>query len=278
MARVREAEVREYQLMCELTETRAKDELLAALSNLDVADESSWPYVVELVTRLYSDYGRAFAELGRQFYQWCRDVQTGGEGTFVAETFWDDRGYGLLTNAVNGHLQDLSDDRKTEGEATTAIANSLGNFAFKASRDSIQHNLNEEWKARVAPATNGRLGFARVPRAGCTCAFCIMMASRGFVYHTRETAGGGDPANRYHLNCRCAVVPMDASDSTIAGYDESGYLDLYETARDALNANSLPREVYERIARAQARAEREGRTFKEINAVEIAMRHMHGLH
>jgi hypothetical protein len=71
---------------------------------------------------------------------------------------------------------------------------------------------------------------------------------------------------------------MDASDPTIAGYDESGYLDLYETARDALNSNSLPDDVYERIARAQARAEREGRDFEDINAVEIAMRHMHGLH
>lgn len=278
MARVSEAEVREYQRVCELTETKARDELLAALAQLDVTDEASWPYVVEVVTRLYSDYGRAFAELGRQFYQWCRDVQTDGKGMFIAETFWNDAGYGLLTNAVNGHLHDLSDDRKTEGEVTTAITNSLGNFAFKASRDTIQHNLNEEWRTRNVPTTNGRLGFARVPRAGCTCAFCIMMASRGFVYHTRETAGGGDPAKKYHLNCRCAVVPMDASDPTIAGYDESGYLELYEAARDALNSNSLPIEVYERIDRAQAKAEREGRDFESINAVEIAMRHMHGLH
>jgi polyribonucleotide nucleotidyltransferase len=37
-------------------------------------------------------------------------------------------------------------------------------------------------------------------------------------------------------------------------------------------------EVHERIARAEARAEAEGRDFKEINRIEIAMRAMHGMH
>lgn len=104
-----------------------------------------------------------------------------------------------------------------------------------------------------------------------------MMASRGFVYRTRKSAGG-DPVNRFHLGCRCAVVPMDASDPAIAGYDESAHLDKYESARDALYSGTLPDEVYERIRRAKGRAELEGRDFRDINAVEIAMRHMHDLH
>lgn len=276
MARVTEVEVREYQRICELTEAEAKGVLASALTQLDLADEASWPYVLETVARLYSEYGRAFAELGRQFYQWCRDVQTDGNGTYVADTFWDDRGHGLLTSAVRGHLDDLAKDRKTEGEATASIANSLGDFAFKAGRDAIQRNLNEEWRRRRGPATNGRLGFARVPRPGCACAFCVMMASRGFVYRTRETAGG-DPANRYHLGCRCAVVPMDSSDPVIAGYDESPYLEAYEQAREALYANELADEVRERIARAEAKAAREGRDFGDVNRIEIAMRAMHGM-
>lgn len=274
MARVTEAEVREYQRMCETVEGEAKETLRDALARLDVVDEASWPYVLEVVARLYSEYGRALAELGRQFYQWCRDVQTDGEGTFVAGTFWDDGGHALLADAVRMHLGDLADDRKTEGRAAEAIANSLGDFAFKAGRDAIRGNLNAEWRTRRSSRTN--VGFARVPRVGCTCAFCIMMASRGFVYRSRESAGG-DPANRYHLGCRCAVVPMDASDPVIAGYDETPFLEAYESARDALRSKTVPEEVYERIARAQAKAEREGRDFGDINRIEIAMRAMHGM-
>jgi hypothetical protein len=275
VARVNESEVREYQRMCELTEREAKDILLTALSNLDIADDASWPYVLEVVARLYSEYGRAFAELGRQFYQWCRDVQSDGRGTFVAETFWDDGGHAPLADAVKAHLGDLADDRKTEGGAAEAIANSLGDFAFKAGRDAIRGNLNAEWRTRRPSGAN--VGFARVPRVGCTCAFCILMASRGFVYRSRESAGG-DPANRYHLGCRCSVVPMDASDPVISGYDEAPFLEAYESARDALRSKSAPEEVYGRIALAQARAEAEGRDFGDINRIEIAMRAMHGMH
>ena len=274
MARVKEAEVREYQRICELTEGEAKDILLSALSNLDIADDASWPYVLETVARLYSEYGRALAELGRQFYQWCRDVQTDGQGTYLAETFWDDGGHAQLADAVRTHLGDLASDRKTEGKATESIANSLGDFAFKAGRDAIRGNLNAERRMRRSSRAN--VGFARVPRVGCTCAFCIMMASRGFVYRSRESAGG-DPANRFHLGCRCSVVPMDASDPVIAGYDETPFLEAYESARDALNSKTVPEEVYERIARAQAKSEAEGRDFGDINRIEIAMRAMHGM-
>ena len=274
MARVKEAEVREYQRMCETVEDEAKATLYDALARLDITDEASWPYVMEVVARLYSEYGRALAELGRQFYQWCRDVQAEGRGTFVAETFWDDGGHALLARAVSAHLGDLASDRKTEGKATKAIANSLGDFAFKAGRDAIRGNLDAEWRTRRSARTN--VGFARVPRVGCTCAFCIMMASRGFVYRSIQSAGG-DRANRYHLGCRCTVVPMDASDPVISDYDETPFLEAYESARDALGSKTVPEEVYERIARAQARAEAEGRDFGDINRIEIAMRYLHDL-
>ena len=274
MGRVKEAEVREYQRMCDMTEAEAKDALAGALDRLDIADDASWPYVLEVVARLYSEYGRALAELGRQFYQWCRDVQTDGRGAFMAETFWDDGWHAPLAEAVSAHLGDIASERKTEAKAAEAIANSLGDFAFKAGRDAIRGNLNAEWRTRRSPRAN--VGFARVPRVGCTCAFCIMMASRGFVYRDRGSAGG-DLANRYHLGCRCSVVPMDASDPVIAGYDETPFLEAYESARDALVSKTVPEEVYVRIARAQERAEAEGRDFGDINRIEIAMRAMHGM-
>lgn len=52
---------------------------------------------------------------------------------------------------------------------------------------------------------------ARVPRAG-SCAFCLLMASRGAVYHDTSTAGRnantrfvGDGEYKFHDHCHCGV-------------------------------------------------------------------------
>lgn len=77
--------------------------------------------------------------------------------------------------------------------------------------------------------------FARVPRGGDTCTFCAMLASRGFVYWSRKTAG---EFNHYHDHCRCLVVPDDGS-GEVEGYDPDEWQarwDAYEEidARDDL--------------------------------------------
>ncbi|QQU97792.1 hypothetical protein [Corynebacterium amycolatum] len=50
---------------------------------------------------------------------------------------------------------------------------------------------------------NGR--WARVAHPGA-CAFCQMLASRGFDYSSRRTAGGGNEGAHYHDSCRCLVI------------------------------------------------------------------------
>lgn len=72
-------------------------------------------------------------------------------------------------------------------------------------------------KRRKASAKGGHKGvrFARVPHGGDTCTFCAMLASRGFVYWSRKTAG---EFNHYHLHCRCTIVPDDGS-GEVEGYD-----------------------------------------------------------
>lgn len=54
-------------------------------------------------------------------------------------------------------------------------------------------------------------GWAREARPNA-CWFCAMLASRGAVYHSAESAGltfeHGMPANSYHSHCHCQVVPL----------------------------------------------------------------------
>lgn len=64
--------------------------------------------------------------------------------------------------------------------------------------------------------------FARIPQGGDTCTFCAMLASRGFVYWSAETAGKFD---HFHRGCRCLVV-ADA-DGAAEGYDPAEWADRW---------------------------------------------------
>lgn len=68
--------------------------------------------------------------------------------------------------------------------------------------------------------------FARVPTGAETCNFCIMLASRGFVYSSAASAGALD---HFHPNCDCRVVP-GFGDTHIPGYDPDA---LYRKWKDS---------------------------------------------
>lgn len=81
---------------------------------------------------------------------------------------------------------------------------------------------------------SGETRYARVPTGAETCEFCIMLASRGPVYHTEETAGAYD---HYHAHCDCMVVPFfntfelgpsrRGSAMSVEGYDPDEYYEQY---------------------------------------------------
>ena len=69
--------------------------------------------------------------------------------------------------------------------------------------------------------------FARVPR-GKTCAFCTLLASRGWVYHSEELAGGA--GHEFHERCDCRIVP-DWEHKDLPGYDPDDMYGMYLKAR-----------------------------------------------
>lgn len=74
--------------------------------------------------------------------------------------------------------------------------------------------------------------FARVPSGVNVCMFCIMLAGRGAVYASAETAAGHD----YHPDCHCEPVPEWGPHGLdgIEGYDPDQYSAVYEDARRML--------------------------------------------
>lgn len=64
-------------------------------------------------------------------------------------------------------------------------------------------------------AIRNGLRYARVP-SGTSCAFCLMLASRGFVYHSATSAG--EDKGHYHTNCHCKIV-AGKEGTEIGGYN-----------------------------------------------------------
>ena len=83
--------------------------------------------------------------------------------------------------------------------------------------------------------------FARVPTGNETCDFCLMLASRGFVYRS------ADSATHTHANCDCRIVPSWDSNE-VEGYDPSAIYGRWQEQVDEM---------------ARERAERRGTSFEE---------------
>ena len=68
-----------------------------------------------------------------------------------------------------------------------------------SARDTIMRNVKNDRHAR----------YARIPDGGA-CDFCIMLGSRGFVYHSEDKAGGdrfhGTSMDSYHPFCNCQIA------------------------------------------------------------------------
>ena len=86
------------------------------------------------------------------------------------------------------------------------FAKACGEFA----RNDAFRSLNETIVANVGRDRDKGARFARVPTGFETCTFCLMLASRGAVYHTRKSAG---EFKHFHRGCDCKVVPSFDPDS-----------------------------------------------------------------
>ena len=112
--------------------------------------------------------------------------------------------------------------RKLAKGGDAAFAKACGEFA----RDDAFRSLNETIIANVGRDKDKGVRFARVPTGFETCTFCLMLASRGAVYHTRKSAG---EFKHFHRRCDCKIVP---------GFGDDPDAELVEGVR--------PKELYER--------------------------------
>lgn len=87
-------------------------------------------------------------------------------------------------------------------------------YCGELGRNDVLRSLNETIMRNAARDRKKGVRFARVPTGAETCTYCLMLASRGAVYHSRKTAG---EFRHFHRRCDCKVVPgfEDAPDTEL---------------------------------------------------------------
>ncbi len=125
--------------------------------------------------------------------------------------------------------------KKLTEEGPAAFAKACGEYA----RNDALRALNETIIANVGRDKKKGIRFARVPTGRETCTFRIMLASRGAVYHTRQTAG---EFNHFHRRCDCKVVPGfedDPDAELVEGYKPKELYKLWQECKGIDSDQSL---------------------------------------
>ncbi|WP_461005016.1 VG15 protein [Trueperella pyogenes] len=143
--------------------------------------------LLDTIPALIDKYGKASAELAAEWFE-----ELVGEAALVEDAYRPE----AWRASTRWALDPIFKETKDYEAALTRVASVAVRFARQHGRDVVDSSV------RKYP----HVLYARVPSGSHTCSFCMILASRGPVYGTKQDAGG--PGNRYHTDCDCMVVPM----------------------------------------------------------------------
>lgn len=223
-------------------------------SALDLRD-----YGAQVLAQAYREFGEAGSKAACDLY----DATSGRLGAEVDAA------------QAGGLPPEGSDDPEKIAQAKMAKveAGDLSGFvaalaSCASDRPLFQANRTVAENARRAEDAKEGMRFARVPTGRETCGFCVMLASRGFAYTTREDAGdAGARYNAFHYHCDCVVVPGNEG-TRVEGYDPEWYRQVYEDAQrtcGSSDARDICREIETRAPQWVYRRE-PGRITRDENA------------
>ena len=192
--------------------------------------------LVEIAHAVAEKYGEAAASLACEMYDAIAAAQKAN--VKPAEPA-EPASYGETAKAVYGTLKNKQN----------TVPATVGRLVKQTGADTMLQN-----------AARDRAQFAWVPM-GDTCAFCMMLASRGWQYQSKKAMKNGH-AEHIHANCDCEYCIRFDGKSTVEGYDPDRYLEMYENAEGDTwqeKVNAMRREMA-----AEKRAELETAGEKKI--------------
>lgn len=167
-------------------------------------------YLIELLYNTRTYWGDAAGLAACQFY----DGVVGERGRLNPARMPEAVSYKVCADSIRALAGLLFD-----GELDKFIEKVCDN-----AENGIRSYANETVMRNAKRDSRNGVKYARVPAGMETCAFCIMLASRGFVYHSRKSAGENA---HMHPHCDCKIVPGFEGD-TVEGYDPDAYLAIWQ--------------------------------------------------
>lgn len=192
-----------------------KAALRAELEAVDFTDlAEAERQIVAIMNTYCAGATDAAAVISARLYEECRAVAIPGES------------YSAL---VESGRKNLATEKAVHSffevddfDAAALIEKLVGRLDFEVKRAAgdciFENGKHDKRKPR----------YARVATGSETCGFCLMLASRGFVYTTANAAGD---LNHYHANCDCRVVPSWKGTS-LQGYDPQAMYDRWQAVID----------------------------------------------
>jgi len=178
--------------------------------------------ILDVAYALVTKYGEASSELACQMYEALAEYA--GARVAAAEpaataTYYE------TAKSIRGTMMRTKD--------AVAISSSAGRLVKLASVDTMMKNAlrdGAEW--------------AWIP-SGDTCAYCLMLASRGWVKASEDAIRNGH-ADHIHNNCDCTYCVRFDHKTTVEGYDPDALYDQYINAGDTKweRINALRRQHY----------------------------------
>lgn len=257
---------------------RAVDDFMALYRPTMSIDE-----VIEIAAQVATRYEVLGSELGAQWYDLCtRLANIEAEAAELRTTDGDN-----MRERARSALEVAPPDKPIDATFNYF----LNNIVQDSIRATGSANLQRDYERGLVKGK-----WARVP-VGDTCAWCLMLASQGAWYLTKESAIG-DNGGHYHDGCNCVAV-YHADPDNIPNYSNLlKYKKMYYDAENARSANASGKEPYsdelqERVTKAkelhskredekERKAIERGEDYKRVpwtvyNETLIVMRYQNGL-
>lgn len=197
--------------------------------------------LLDLVPAIARKYGNMGSVAAAEWYEQMRAKWIKEDYTVDTTYDPDDVPMRQTVRRLAGNLWDGKDGTPADPDAMLrGLHAAMDRWVKAGGRETIE---------RATRHDPSKPRYARVPQGAKTCAFCAMLASRGFVYSSAEAAGGD--MNKYHHDCDCEIIPSwDKNNPKIEGYDPEKLYQKYLKARESLGKeNPTLEEILEAMRR-----------------------------
>lgn len=201
---------------------KAAGKVAVFMEKHDCSTPEGMKLLIDYAHAVATKYGEGAAELSCQMLDAVADASNAyvpaAEPAVTAT-------YGEIARTIYGTMA------KTRNPQ--AVGAAIGRSVKLASVDTLQQN-----------ALRNGAEWAWIP-SGDTCAYCLMLASRGWVKASAKAIKNGH-AEHIHNNCDCTYCVRYDKDTTVEGYDPDALYDEYINAGDTKQEriNALRRQHY----------------------------------